>query len=116
MDMVNKTRDILDARLHPRPDGYNVEFNAGFSAARQILISTCISGGRRSDFLERKPIYYPLKYCSNLPIAKLLRKSRLTRRVKKHYIKRKSQILSGVQAHVLCPGCVIRSATGNISI
>lgn len=36
MDLVNQTKELLDARLHPRPDGYNVGFNAGLSAGQTV--------------------------------------------------------------------------------
>jgi superfamily II DNA or RNA helicase/diadenosine tetraphosphate (Ap4A) HIT family hydrolase/SOS-response transcriptional repressor LexA len=37
MDLVNETKEVLDARLQPRPDGYNVGFNAGLSAGQTVL-------------------------------------------------------------------------------
>ena len=36
MDLVNRTKAILDVRLKPRPDGYNVGFNAGSSAGQTV--------------------------------------------------------------------------------
>jgi diadenosine tetraphosphate (Ap4A) HIT family hydrolase/HKD family nuclease len=36
MDLVNRTKEILDTRLSPRPDGYNVGFNAGSSAGQTV--------------------------------------------------------------------------------
>ena len=36
MDLVNETKEVLDARLKPRPDGYNVGFNAGPSAGQTV--------------------------------------------------------------------------------
>lgn len=36
MDLVNRSKELLDARLRPRPDGYNVGFNAGRSAGQTV--------------------------------------------------------------------------------
>jgi superfamily II DNA or RNA helicase/diadenosine tetraphosphate (Ap4A) HIT family hydrolase/HKD family nuclease/SOS-response transcriptional repressor LexA len=36
MDLVSRAREILDSRLNPRPDGYNVGFNAGRSAGQTV--------------------------------------------------------------------------------
>jgi len=36
MELVNRTKEILDARLKPPPDGYNVGFNAGRSAGQTV--------------------------------------------------------------------------------
>jgi diadenosine tetraphosphate (Ap4A) HIT family hydrolase len=36
MDLVNCTKEVLDSRLKPRPDGYNVGFDAGRSAGQTV--------------------------------------------------------------------------------
>jgi len=36
MDLVNRAKQILDTRLNPRPDGYNVGLNAGRSAGQTV--------------------------------------------------------------------------------
>src|SRR6185369_11227563 len=36
MDLVNRTKDILEERLKPRPDGYNVGFNSGRPAGQTV--------------------------------------------------------------------------------
>lgn len=36
MELVNRAKELLDTRLNPRPDGYNVGFNAGASAGQTI--------------------------------------------------------------------------------
>lgn len=36
MDLVNRTKLILEDRLNPRPDGYNVGFNSGPSAGQTV--------------------------------------------------------------------------------
>jgi len=36
MELVNRSKELLDTRLRPRPDGYNVGFNAGRSAGQTV--------------------------------------------------------------------------------
>ena len=36
MDLVNETKQILDEKLEPKPDGYNIGFNAGEAAGQTV--------------------------------------------------------------------------------
>ena len=49
LELVNVVKQHLDATLAPKPDGYNVGFNAG-EAAGQVTIGKTVLGGGGGGF------------------------------------------------------------------